>query len=142
MGNSASLSSLPYTIEDEIEPSTRQGSLGWSIHNGKRKSDGIPVCVFKASKPKLIQTPLTQYFSGNTFPVTVGKDRVDPNCQLFPALHHFAKSKTLVHPYLVKVYATLDTGKFNTYCCSLFVLKIKSMQHFSDSLFCLIIFHL
>jgi hypothetical protein len=112
MGNSASLSSLPYTVESEVEPSTRQGSLGWSIYKGKRKSDGAPVCVFKASKPKLIQTPLTEYFSRNNTPVNIGKDRVDPNCQLFPALHHFAKSKTLVHPYLLKVYATLDTGKF------------------------------
>ena len=91
-----------------MEPATRPGSYGWSIHSGKRKSDGMAVCVFKASKAKLIQTPLSQYF-GNNFPVTVGKDRVDPNCQLFPALHHFAKSKTLVHPYLLKVYATLDT---------------------------------
>jgi hypothetical protein len=112
MGNSASLSSLPYIVENEIESSARPGSLGWSISKGKRKSDGAPVCVFKASKPKLIQTPLTDYFSRNSSPVTVGKDRVDPNCQLFPALHHFGKSKTLVHPYLIKVYATLDTGRF------------------------------
>jgi hypothetical protein len=112
MGNSASLSSLPYIVENEIESSTRPGSLGWSISKGKRKSDGAPVCVFKASKPKLIQTPLTDYFNRNSSPVTVGKDRVDPNCQLFPALHHFSKSKTLVHPYLLKVYATLDTGRF------------------------------
>jgi hypothetical protein len=110
MGNSASLSSLPYTIGDEIEDPSRQGSYGWSIHSGKRKSDGLPVCVFKGSKPKLLQTPVSRYFPAGGASISIGpKDRVDPNSLLIPAFKHFQKSKTLVHPNLLKVYATLDT---------------------------------
>jgi len=109
MGNSASLSSLPYTIGEELEDASRPGSYGWVIHSGKRKSDGMPVCVFKGNKPKMIQTPVSRFFQAGGSSITIGKDRVDPNCLLIPAFRHFSKSKTLVHPSLLKVYATLDT---------------------------------
>ena len=97
MGNSAS--ALPYTIGNETHPSTRPGSYGFSIHSGDRKSDQKPVTVFKGEKTKLVKTPLIR-----------GANVNDPNqTQIFPALHHFKKCKTLIHPHILSVYATLDT---------------------------------
>jgi SCY1-like protein 1 len=97
MGNSAS--ALPYNIGDETHPSTRPGSYGFAIHNGNRKSDNLPVTVFKASKSSLAQTPLVKGSNAHDATLT----------QIFPALHHFQKTKTLIHPNILKVYATLDT---------------------------------
>jgi len=95
MGNSAS--ALPFTIRDELYPSTRTGSYGFSIHSGERKSDLAPVTVFKGSKSLMAKTTLI-------------KGSVDPTLmQIFPALHHFKKCKTLVHPRILSVHATLDT---------------------------------
>ena len=97
MGNSAS--ALPYKIGEETHPSTRQGSYGFAIHNGNRKSDNLPVTVFKGSKSSMAQTPIVK-----------GSTTHDPSLtQIFPALHHFQKTKTLIHPNILKVYATLDT---------------------------------
>jgi len=102
MGNSAS--ALPYTIGEETHPSGRTGSYGFAIHNGSRKSDGLPVTVFKGTKSNLAQTPL----------LNKGSTASDPSLtQIFPALHHFHKIKTLIHPHLLKVYATLDTDNPN-----------------------------
>lgn len=95
MGNSAS--ALPYTIGDETQPSTRQGAYGFSMHAGERKSDGMPVTVFKGSKSTMAKEPLVKTCS-------------DPSMvQIFPALHHYAKLKRLIHPHILRVYATLDT---------------------------------
>lgn len=97
MGNSAS--ALPYKIGEETHPSTRSGSYGFAIHSGNRKSDDLPVTVFKGSKSSMAQTPLIK-----------GSTTHDPSLtQIFPALHHFHKTKTLIHPNILKVYATLDT---------------------------------
>ena len=97
MGNSAS--ALPYTIGDETHPSTRIGSYGFSIHSGKRKADKVPVTVFQGKKSVMAMTSLMKGSSNNDPTLT----------QLFPALHHFSKIKTLVHPNILRVYATLDT---------------------------------
>lgn len=97
MGNSAS--ALPYKIGDETHPATRPGSYGFAIHNGYRKTDNMPVTVFKGAKSSMAQTPLTK-----------GSTTSDPSlAQIFPALHHYQKTKTLIHPNILKVYATLDT---------------------------------
>ncbi len=97
MGNSAS--ALPYTIGDEVCASTRAGSHGFSIHSGERKSDKAPVTVFKGAKSTMAKTPLIK-----------GSTTNDPTLtQIFPALHHFKKCKTLIHPHILSVYATLDT---------------------------------
>ncbi len=97
MGNSAS--ALPYTIGNETHPSTRQGSYGFSIHEGERKSDKKPVTVFKGEKSTMAKTPLIK-----------GSNIHDPTLtQLFPALHHFRTCKTLIHPHILSVYASLDT---------------------------------
>eukprot|EP00553_Chaetoceros_curvisetus_P003508 CAMPEP_0204628634 /NCGR_PEP_ID=MMETSP0717-20131115/16303_1 /ASSEMBLY_ACC=CAM_ASM_000666 /TAXON_ID=230516 /ORGANISM="Chaetoceros curvisetus" /LENGTH=143 /DNA_ID=CAMNT_0051645325 /DNA_START=251 /DNA_END=679 /DNA_ORIENTATION=+ len=97
MGNSAS--ALPYTIGDEVCASTRAGSHGFSIHSGERKSDKAPVTVFKGAKSSMAKTALIK-----------GSTTNDPTLtQIFPALHHFKKCKTLIHPHILSVYATLDT---------------------------------
>jgi SCY1-like protein 1 len=96
MGNSTS--ALPYLIENETHSSTGAGTYGWSMHNGKRKSDGMPVTVFKAEKKALMKKSLSS--SG----------LVDPTMtQILPALFHFHKIKTILHPNILRVYATLDT---------------------------------
>jgi SCY1-like protein 1 len=97
MGNSAS--ALPYKIGEEIHPSTRKKSYGFSIHSGEQKSDKKPVTVFKGEKSIMAKTALIKGGNSN-----------DPSLtQIFPALHHFKKCKTLIHPHILKVYATLDT---------------------------------
>eukprot|EP00568_Trieres_chinensis_P014319 CAMPEP_0183321274 /NCGR_PEP_ID=MMETSP0160_2-20130417/68466_1 /TAXON_ID=2839 ORGANISM="Odontella Sinensis, Strain Grunow 1884" /NCGR_SAMPLE_ID=MMETSP0160_2 /ASSEMBLY_ACC=CAM_ASM_000250 /LENGTH=349 /DNA_ID=CAMNT_0025488177 /DNA_START=155 /DNA_END=1201 /DNA_ORIENTATION=+ len=96
MGNSSS--SLPYSIGDEVHPPSRPGSHGWAMHSGSRKSDSMPVTVFKASKPTLAKTPVNQRGG-------IGSSAT----QILPALHHFKKCKTLVHPNVLRTYATLDT---------------------------------
>lgn len=97
MGNSAS--ALPYKIGEETHPPSRVGSYGFAIHKGNRKSDDLPVTVFKGSKSSMAQTPLVK-----------GSTTHDPSLtQIFPALHHFQKTKTLIHPNILKIYATLDT---------------------------------
>ena len=97
MGNSAS--ALPYKIGEETHPASRLGSYGFALHNGNRKSDNKPVTVFKGSKTTMAQTPLIKGSSTHDKSLT----------QIFPALHHFQKTKTLIHPNILKVYATLDT---------------------------------
>lgn len=97
MGNSAS--ALPYTIGDEVHPATRKGFYGFSIHSGERKSDKKPVTVFKGEKSVMAKTAIIR--GGNTHDPTL--------TQIFPALHHFKKSKTMIHPHILKCYATLDT---------------------------------
>jgi SCY1-like protein 1 len=97
MGNSAS--ALPFTIGDETHPCTRAGSYGFSIHSGNRKADLVPVTVFKGQKSIMAKTSLMKGSSNNDPTLT----------QIFPALHHFSKIKTLVHPNMLRVYATLDT---------------------------------
>eukprot|EP00566_Odontella_aurita_P009013 CAMPEP_0113584536 /NCGR_PEP_ID=MMETSP0015_2-20120614/33163_1 /TAXON_ID=2838 /ORGANISM="Odontella" /LENGTH=809 /DNA_ID=CAMNT_0000489607 /DNA_START=1127 /DNA_END=3553 /DNA_ORIENTATION=- /assembly_acc=CAM_ASM_000160 len=99
MGNSSS--ALPYAIGDETQPSSRPGSGGWAIHDGNRKSDSLPVTVFKASKAALSKTPLDRHKS-------IGVTGSN-GTQIIPALHHFKKSKTLVHPNILQTHATLDT---------------------------------
>jgi len=97
MGNSAS--ALPYSIDDEVHPATRSGSYGFSIHAGKRKSDKMEVTVFKGEKSVMSKTGL----------VKSAKNPDPALTQIFPGLHHFSKVKTLVHPNLLRIYATLDT---------------------------------
>jgi len=91
MGNSAS--SLPYTIGEETHPSTRKGSYGFSVHAGERKSDKKPVTVFKGEKKTMAKTALIK--GGTTHDPTL--------TQIFPALHHFKKCKTMIHPHILKV---------------------------------------
>lgn len=95
MGNSAS--ALPYTIGDETHPSTRPGSYGFSMHSGERKSDSMPVTVFKGAKSTMAKEPLVKTSSDPTM------------VEIFPALHHYSKLKKLMHPHILRVYATLDT---------------------------------
>lgn len=97
MGNAAS--ALPYTIGEETHPASRLGSYGFSIHRGARKSDKKQVTVFKGEKSILVKTPLIR-----------GSNANDPSLtQIFPALHHYKKCKTLLHPHILSVHATLDT---------------------------------
>ena len=104
MGNSAS--SLPYTVGDATHPPNRPGSYGFAIHDGSRKSDGLSVTVLKASKADLVRTPLGRQAGGRSV--------ADPTQnQLLCAIHHFRRCKTLVHPNLLRVYATLDTDHPN-----------------------------
>jgi len=99
MGNSTS--ALPYIIENETHSSTRPGSYGWSMHNGKRKSDGLAVTVFKAEKKTLVKKSLASSMGGgNTDPTMT---------QILQALFHFQKIKTILHPSILRTYATLDT---------------------------------
>lgn len=90
MGNSAS--ALPYSIGASVAAVND----GWTLHDGKRKSDGAAVSAFVAKKPSLSRTPL---FSGGGSPLT----------QLAPAVHHYTYSKRLRHPHILQVLATLDT---------------------------------
>jgi len=128
MGNSAS--ALPYTIDDlPTHDSTRAGSCGFAIHKGKRKSDGMSVTVFKASKKNLAKTPLlelpsspagggdsnvaksTSWLGGGKKGGIVKKSangEVDM-VQIFPALHHFHSIKKMIHPDILRVYDSLDT---------------------------------
>eukprot|EP00586_Coscinodiscus_wailesii_P023307 CAMPEP_0172519828 /NCGR_PEP_ID=MMETSP1066-20121228/291647_1 /TAXON_ID=671091 /ORGANISM="Coscinodiscus wailesii, Strain CCMP2513" /LENGTH=812 /DNA_ID=CAMNT_0013302487 /DNA_START=152 /DNA_END=2590 /DNA_ORIENTATION=+ len=93
MGNSSSAASLPYTIEPTP---LHKLSNQWQLHEGRRKSDSSPVSVFKLSKSSLLSTTgLPQVPHGENL--------------LHAALHHFRKSKTLVHPQILRVEATLDT---------------------------------
>lgn len=97
MGNAAS--ALPYTIGEETHPASRIGSYGFSLHKGARKSDKKQVTVFKGEKSILSKTPLAR-----------GSNSNDPTLtQIFPALHHYKKCKTLLHPHVLSVHATLDT---------------------------------
>lgn len=97
MGNSTL--ALPYSIDDETHPSTRAGSYNFSIHTGKRKSDGLAVTVFKGEKSSMVNTSLVN-----------GSENIDPTLtQILPALHHFRKVQTLIHPHILRVYVTLDT---------------------------------
>lgn len=108
MGNSAS--ALPYTIGKESHAANRPNSYGFSIHAGERKSDQQPVTVFKGEKSVMVKTPLTS--AGTSSFASAGKHQSlqDPSTtQFLPALHHFKKCKTLIHPYILSVYATLDT---------------------------------
>jgi SCY1-like protein 1 len=90
MGNAAS--SLPYTIGRELS----QLPDGWVLHEGARKADSLPVCVFTAKKPVLAKTPVDQ--------------RSSPQfSQLAPALQHFTNCRKLRHPQILSVHATLDT---------------------------------
>lgn len=94
MGNSAS--SLPYSIGKQVIPSINDG---WSFHEGNRKSDGLQVSVFVAKKPTLLKTPISRY---------------EPNItQYSAAKHHYINCKKLRHPYIIQVYATLDTDNPN-----------------------------
>lgn len=97
MGNAAS--ALPYTIGEETHPASRIGSYGFSLHKGARKSDKKQVTVFKGEKSILSKTPLARGSNTNDTTMT----------QIFPALHHYKKCKTLLHPHILSVHATLDT---------------------------------
>lgn len=98
MGNAAS--ALPYTIGEETHPASRIGSYGFSLHNGARKSDKKQVTVFKGEKSTLAKTPLIRGSNSSHDPSLT---------QIFPALHHYKKCKTLLHPHVLSVHATLDT---------------------------------
>jgi len=82
MGNSAS--SLPYTIGAEVDGGCREVRGGWALHEGSQKSNGTAVTVFQAHKPAL-------------------------GGKLEPALAHFSRCRTMMHPHILKVLATLDT---------------------------------
>jgi len=69
------------------------------MHAGERKSDKKPVTVFKGEKKTMAKTALIK--GGTTHDPTL--------TQIFPALHHFKKCKTMIHPHILSVYATLDT---------------------------------
>jgi len=95
MGNSAS-SALPYSIGTEEFPAKYTAhNTGWAIHNGSQKSNpSQPVTVFKFSKSaNAVSSP----------------NPLDAEVRLLAAQHHFQKIKTLVHPHLLRAYATLDT---------------------------------
>lgn len=100
MGNSLASTNLPYVIEEETHPSTRQGSYGFSIHNGYRKSDNLPVTIFKAEKKKLASTPLSD---------STPKVPTISFSYLLPSFHHIQKLRTILHPSILRAYATLDT---------------------------------
>ena len=91
MGNSAS--SLPYSIDKQV--GAPHDHNGWALHNGKASSDGSAVSVFVGKKPALSKTPVSQRFPSKM--------------QLVPAYHHYQHCRKLRHPYILKVYATLDT---------------------------------
>ena len=95
MGNSAS-AALPYSIEnEEFAPKYTGHNTGWAIHNGSQKSNpSQPVSVFKFSK------------SSNAIS---SSNPLEAEVRLLGAQHHFQKIKTLVHPHLLRAYATLDT---------------------------------
>ncbi|GKY95884.1 hypothetical protein MPSEU_000549000 [Mayamaea pseudoterrestris] len=90
MGNSAS--SLPYTIGKQVSSVNH----GWALSEGARKSDGANVSVFTAKKAVLAKTPVDRSKNPNLMELT-------------PAVHHFMNCKKLRHPYILAVYATLDT---------------------------------
>jgi hypothetical protein len=82
MGNSAS--ALPYAIGAEVDGQYREVRGGWALHEGSQKSNGTAVTVFQAHKPAL-------------------------GGKLEPALAHFSRCRTMMHPHILKVLATLDT---------------------------------
>lgn len=86
MGNSSSSSSFPYTLSDIQHNATK--SFPWAIHSGSQKSDNAPVTVFKLSKQTINHPYILQ-----------------------AATQHYTKSKTLIHPHVLRTFGTLDTDE-------------------------------
>ena len=86
MGNSTSSSSFPYTLLDIQHTATK--SFPWAIHSGTQKSDNAPVTVFKLSKQSINHPYILQ-----------------------AATQHYTKSKTLIHPHVLRTFGTLDTDE-------------------------------
>ncbi|KAG7365381.1 hypothetical protein IV203_038584 [Nitzschia inconspicua] len=92
MGNYSS--SLPYSIDNQV--GAPHDHNGWALHNGKSTdSNATEVTVFVGKKPSLAKTPVNPRFPSNM--------------QLVPALHHYNHCRKLRHPFILKVFATLDT---------------------------------
>lgn len=104
MGNSAS--SLPFSIGAQVGAPADHG--GWSVHKGQRKADGVGVTVFKATnKSQLAKTSVMVGKTSTSSQLTMGGS--GNLSQLAPVYHHYVHCKKLRHPYILQVYATLDT---------------------------------
>merc|ERR1719410_2971414 len=88
MGNSPSSPlTFPYEIKSLEYPSSSK--FPWSLHSGAQKCDDSPVTLFKLSK-----------------------DNIKHPCFYLGATHHFTKSNSLRHPYILRIIDTLDLNDY------------------------------
>lgn len=109
MGNSSS-AALPYSIDKEEYPAKYNAHhSGWALHSGTKKKSSSTTSGAGAVTSSYQSQSVTVFKFSKTANLSSSQNPLDAEVRYLSAKHHFQKIKTLVHPHLLRAYATLDT---------------------------------